>query len=418
MAYNPTRYWDLGFAAETSFGTEQTSGFVRIPVEPTSPSLARTSQESPERRADFGGRAANIFGSKNGGSIELTFPMRGAASGYDESTDAETEFPAERDLILAALGAGTANAPASISYASEGMDTSANAYTPTVDTGAEVAGQFFASDGLSYGFVSESNSATPANYTLAQAGTDNPPSANGDILPAYTGWLSSVEPTSFTLRLYGRETEHGMILIGCLPTEVTLSYEDGQVMTCTISMQFTDHKIDDTIGGLDAQQARQSLPPVIESGNGRVVVGTSTGGTKRCGMRAGTLTISNEYGAVPCAHKPGGVNVRRTDATVTASIQAVWDNSDTVTSNLHEWEYQADQRADEAIGVYVGDGAGRIMGWFMPAAVIQEQPTIGEIDGFTSWEFEARASGPFGATHDGSASTNAGSKSVFLWGFA
>jgi hypothetical protein len=418
MAYIRSRYTEIGMALETAFGTEKLSGFTYFPVEPTYPSLARSSQASPGRTAKFGGFAPNLPGTKDGGTVDLVFPLRGAAANYDESSSPETSFPVERDLILSALGCDASNAPEAIAYAATGMDTSPNAYTPTVDTGADVAGKFFACDGPAYGFVSESASGATAAYTLAQAGTDTTPSANGDILPAYTGFVSGQPVASYTLRMRGEETEHGVILIGCLPESVAFSFEAGQVPTCTITMRFTDHKIDDTIGGLGSQEVRRSLPPVLSGANGRIVVGTASGGTKRCGMIASSITISNSYSAVPCLDKPGGVNVVRNDCEVTMAMSAAWDSSDTVTNNEHEWEYLLDSRSTEAFGVYVGTGPGDIMGFFMPAGTVREQPTLTDNDGIGTWEFTATASGQFEATHDASDSANDAATSVFLWGFA
>ena len=418
MAYARSKYVNLGMSVEASFGTEKITGFTYFPAEITQPQFARNVVENPRRTATFGGMAPGIPGTKDGGTIEISFPLRGAQSGYDDSSDAETAFPVERDLILSALGSGTANAPESVAYAATGMGTSTNAYTVEVDTGADVAGRFFASDGLSYGFVSASTSGGTATYTLAQAGTDNTPTSNGDILPAYTGFVSGKAVNSYTLRYVGEETEHGVVLIGCLPETVTFSFEAGQTPMCSISMRFTSHKIDDTIGGLSAEEVRQSLPPLLSGANGRIVVGTATGGTKRCGLTIGSITLTNEYAVRMCPDKVGGVIVQRVDASVEASFNAAWDSNDTVTSNEHEWEYLLDSAGTEAIGVYVGDAAGRIMGWFLPAAAVTEQPTLTDTDGILSWEFSVRASGQFEATHDAGDSANASAISPFLWGFA
>ena len=418
MAYMRTRYTDVGFAVETAFGTEKTTGFTYIPVEPTTPSFARSTVESPARASRFGGFEAAIPGGKDGGTIDLTFPLRGAASAYDATSDGEASFPAERDLILSALGSGTANAPDSNAYEFEGMHTSSSAYQWVVDTGADDAGKFLAAEGLSYGFASSTASGATAAYVLAQAGTDNTPDANGDLLPSYTGFLSSVEPLSYTLRMVGEETEHGVILIGCLPQSVAFNFEAGQPATCTITMRFTDHKIDDTIGGLKSQESRVSLPPLLSGANGRIVVGTSSGGTKRCGLAAASITIENTFSAQPCYDKPGGVIVKRTDATVTMSLSAAWDNGDTVTSNEHEWEYLLDSRGTEAFGVYLGSAAGNIMGWLMPAGVVDEQPTLTDRDGVIALEFTATASGNLDAQHAGGDSANGCATSPFLWGFA
>jgi len=418
MAYARTRYVDIGMAAEIAYGSEQSSGFAYFPCEVTQPQLARNTVDNPARTATFGGRGPAIAGGKHGGTIELSFPLRGAQSGYDESSDAETAFPVERDLILSALGSGTANAPDANAYAATGMGTSSNAYTWELDTGADDAGKFLAADGLSFGFCSASASGATATYTIAQAGTDNTPLSNGDLLPSYTGFVSGEEMNSYTLRVVGEETEHGMVLIGCVPQSVTFSFEAGQVPTCSVTMEFTDHKIDDSIGGLQTQQARQNLPPVLSGANGRIVVGTASGGTKRCGMIAGSITIANEISAQPCFDKPGGMIAKRTDTTITMDLSAAWDSGDTVTSNEHEWEYLLDSGGSEAFGVYVGDAAGRIMGWFMPAGNVNEQPTLTDRDGILAWEFVATAGGPFEATHDAGPSGNGSASSIFLWGFA
>tara|TARA_R110000824_G_scaffold131166_1_gene293090 strand:+ start:7810 stop:9045 length:1236 start_codon:yes stop_codon:yes gene_type:complete len=394
------RLFSLGYSDQVDL-TTATSSFTYLQSTFPSISFAREVE-------DLGLTAAQDFsieprkvGSKHGGTLSFTVPLRSQPSAYDPTSDSITVNP-EMDLLTELIG-NAADTPYSAGQI--GGSNDANTWhTTSVDHAVGMASWAgLVSGGVhmmsSLGWI---KTLAAHEHTLFEDGIATPPNGNG-VYPMRTIYPDSAQvPTPKTFVVKGGHAEHDIRLIGCIPEGATISFSAGDVPTVEFTYRFTDYSLDSS-GGLTAATEYMRLPPVLGNRKGRVFLnGTSTGvanteGT--CGVGSFQVTITPELVEVPCHGAAEGVSemkIIRRDATIGFNVPynaTTTSGTDTIFGN------SLSAGTGISISLQVGDRAGQIFALLIPSAIVTAQPSFGVNDSLVGWSVEAQ---PGAYTADGS----------------
>tara|TARA_R110001583_G_scaffold13041_3_gene56946 strand:- start:1592 stop:2743 length:1152 start_codon:yes stop_codon:yes gene_type:complete len=371
-----------------------------------------------------------IVGSKHGGTFTVSMPLRGQSAAYD-ATGAIAVNP-EMTLLADLVGGSYTAAPVADAIDSTGTND-ANTLamnTPGGETVTMSPGAFQAVGNAG------TKATTWAGYVKSQTGvaveafedsTIQALASNDDIFGSYTVYPGGAQPTARSFKIVGKESTQGLVLIGCIPENGSISLENGKVPMLEVTYRFTDYKYDTTSEGLQSAAAFTRLPPVLGSSKGRVWLG---GGVKEsgvgesngtaetegtCGVGSFKVDINCEVYEIPCHGAAQGVSQvvvgkRNISTSFTIPHIAAYIDSDGGDS---KWGVSLSDQKAWSVSLMLGTTAGKMFSVLIPAAVCTVQPEQGDVDGIQAFTLEFQ---PIAYTADG-ASANAGD-SPFRIGFA
>ncbi len=414
MAYSSRRpnANTIAIARQSAATTENTTDgdFSAIPV--TFDFTEDQEKEDMQSAAgQFGASEAPSMGGKFG-SFALSDRIAALKSGYDYTADAVdgSGVPSPLIALLAdAIGsAGAASASSAAEWA-RAYGTSRSAYingdvgsgsTTTVIAVADhtqyTVGQLAAwttnaSSQVMCGWVVSTASGAPDTVTIAFPAIAAPASGD-DRIPTATAYLSSNSPSPLTIRRLGDNAAFKWSYIGAIAEELTLDLSARKVPTWELKGQFLDYERYGGGGGLIAPSAFQRARPYIGTRGGDLYVD----GSSVCGYEDLQIMVKWDLTSTSCHGSSEGVSefTRQlaAESPITIKMTVRLNSSDTISGQRDQWQNARDNGTDFEIGGYVGQTAGEIFAWFMPAVHIVEL-TKTEIDGVDAYEITMRPSG-------------------------
>ena len=398
--YMSERLFSIGYSDQANL-TTATSSFTFLQAPFPTINFAREVEDLGLTAAQDFAIEARKVGSKHGGTLSFTVPLRSQPSSYDPTSDAITVNP-EMDLLTELIGNGDSYGY-SASEIAGGTDANTFVTTSAVTqpghmmwTGAVASGVHMLSS------LGWSKSVTGQTHTMFEDAIAVPAAGNG-VYPRRTIFPDSTQvPTPKTFCVRGAYAEHDIRLIGCIPEGATISFGAGDVPTVEFTYRFTDYSLESS-GGLTAATEFTRLPPVLGNRKGRVFInGTNTGAADSegtCGVGGFSVTITPELVEVPCHGAAEGVSemkIIRRDATVSFNVPynaSTTSGTDTIFGN------SLTSGTGVSISLQVGDRAGQIFAMLIPSAIVTAQPSFGVNDSLVGWSVEAQ---PGAYTGDGS----------------
>ena len=398
--YMSERLFSLGYSDQVDL-TTATSSFTYLQATFPTINFAREVEDlGLTAAADFAVEARKV-GSKHGGTMSFTVPLRSQPSTYDPTSDSITVNP-EMDLLTEIVGNASSYGYGASQIAG-GTDANTFVTTSAVTqpgfmmwTGAVSSGVHMLSS------LGWSKSVTGQTHTMFED-TIAIPAASDGVYPQRTIYPDSSQvPTPKTFTVKGSYAEHDIRLIGCIPEQAVLTFGAGDVPTVEFTYRFTDYSLESS-GTLTAATEYVRLPPVLGNKKGRVFInGTSTGvanaeGT--CGVGGFQVTITPELVEIPCHGAAEGVSemkIVRRDATLSFNVPY---NASTTASNDSIFANSLSDGTGVSISLQVGDRAGQIFALIVPSALVTAQPSFGVNDSIVGWTVEAQ---PGTYTADGS----------------
>jgi hypothetical protein len=425
--YWSSKLFSVGFASQTAYDAEDAvPSYTWLLAEMPSISFARDVETLDLGLPSDGVAPQTVAGSKHGGTFTLSMPLRGQASGYD-ATGAIAVNP-EMTLLADLVGGSQTVAPQADFVAASG-DNDAN--TVEAQGGkSSVAGAFHAIGNASTkaaSLVGYVQTVAGQVYTTFEDSTLAPAATDDDLFGSYTVYPAGNQPTARSFKIVGKEATQGIVLMGCIPENGSISLENGKVPMLEITYRFTDYKYDSTSEGLQTATAYTRLPPVLGSKKGRVLLGggvkesgagsaqTGTVNTEgTCGIGSFKVDIACEVYEIPCHGAQQGVSsVFIGKRNITASFTVPHQDAYVTDGGDSKFgESLADQKA-WSISLMLGSTAGQIFSILIPAGVVTAQPDMGDVDGIQAFTLEFQ---PVDYTGD-SSSANSGD-SPFRIGFA
>ena len=243
------------------------------------------------------------------------------------------------------------------------------------------------------------------------------PVSGDETFPTLTYYMSTTQPQPITMRLVGdSQSNAGLVLIGCIPQSVTISFDPRSVPRAEVVYTCTDYRWDNTIEGLHIPTDAHKVPPVLGTNNGRATMGntsdaaTTSAGAVQCGLGSVSFSITNEIAYTACHSAAQGVeSATITKRTVRAEFTVPHESTDpiydaagnTATSGQHKWSSYLERGVQRSIAFYVGANVSKCFSLFIPAAKVVEQPSLVDQEGVYGYNVAVEASTYAGDTDDG-----------------
>lgn len=379
----------LGFAAQSNYGTEQTSGFTWIACgNDVGVDLAREAIQMELLEGQAGASTAPLFGSKHGGKVTFKIPLTSLQVGYDGTSDTiGSKVPPWWKLMAGVLGSGTANASFDVAYLASVVDVGSTTTSIVTDTGTHTVGAAWYTGGTDgIGWI-QSKTGSPETLTLSPA-LPNAPSSGVARYPTTTIALTTVQPVPLTIRYVGSATELAYVFVGCIPESASLTPDARQVPVLELSYVFTDHFRSDTVGGLQVPANFTRVQPAISSKGARFLLG----GVIKHGVGDLKLEVTNEIAYIDSHNATQGVYeavVTSKKVKVTCSVPI--DSTDTITTGSSPMETLLESNGTTSILYNSGLAPGSQFSLWLPALRLAAQPKLTDKSGFyaESLEFEA-----------------------------
>jgi hypothetical protein len=395
MARFPSNRFSLSFVDETSYGV--------LPGSPTwtTNALVSTRPEITKGRdiedlnlsveSDFTVQP-RVVGSRHGGTFTFNVPLRSQVDGYTvaSSLSQNPELILLEDLI-GTKHTGAANAASdvvgtptatSIDFTATEPDEGAYIYTGTNGSTAIT----------SSGWGTDTTSPTPFTVTLFEDAFGLAVATN-DAFGTYTLYSDDSQPTSKSFFFRSPLAEHGLYLLGCIPTGATVTLVNGKVVGIDYTYMFDGWEYDTSVGAglIDASEFVR-LPPMMGVNGGRVTFdGGSTGTadpTGTCGIGELSVEITTEVRSNPCHGAPqgySGIDILGRNATVTCTKP--WEGAD-ITGGQSKWDDSLENGTTFSFMAQTGIKVGQAFSLFIPTAVITDQPQISDSDGAQVWSLQ------------------------------
>lgn len=370
----------LGFAAQSNYITEQTSGFTWLACgSDVGVDLNRDTISMELLEGTPGASSAPLFGSKHGGKVSFKIPLSSLMVGYDGTADTiASKVPPWFKLMAGVLGSGTANAPFDVDYLASVVDVGSTTTSVVTDAGTHVVGAAWSTgstDGI--GWI-QSKTGSPETLTMYPA-LANAPSSGVARYPTTTIALTTVQPVPLTLRYVGSDAGLGYIFVGCIPESASLNLDARQVPVLELSYVFTDHSRSNSIGGLNVPASFTRVQPAISSKGARFMLG----GAIRHGVADLKLEVACELAYIDSPNAQQGVyECVTTNRTIKVSCTVPIDSTDTITSGSSPWETMLETSGTTSILYNSGLAAGSHFSTWMPALRLAAQPKLVDKSGF------------------------------------
>ena len=414
----------IAFARQTALTTENVTpgDFTAIAC-----TWEASHDQEQEDFSDFSAGAVGAFvppapGSKAGGTVTLSFPVKALKVAYDPTAanpgDAGIISP-EAVLLAAALGSGGASSVASAAAFAAGghMSTTdtdaggiaAGSTTTNIKVTAALAasyidGQFLAIDSTAtagspgLGWVTDvDTSATPDEVTVSDALAITPAAGETSYGTA-VGYISGNDPVPITIWRTGNAVEFKWSYIGCIAKSLTINLNAKKTAMIEITYQFADRKRYGSGGGLFTPGAFECIRPTL----GNSGASLRQDGAVTCGYHDLNVSLEWEIADVECHSAAQGVSefVRTlTSANVTATIPYSSDLTDyPITDNEGPVETRYANGTDIRLMLYVGEKAGQYFSMLFPALHVDSAPQQTEVNGLMATELSMRPSAYTGDT--------------------
>jgi hypothetical protein len=419
----------IAFARQTSLTTENATASEFSPIACT---WEASHDQEQEDFSDFSAGAVGAFvapapGSKSGGTLTLSFPMKSLKSGYDPTSESPGDIGVispEANLLATAMGSGGASSVASAALYSAGNVMSTTDYDAGgIDVGSTTTnikvtaalstgyldGQFIAIDSAAaagtpgLGWVTNVDTGpTPDEVTVSDALAITPVTGENSYGTA-VGWVSGNEPVPLTFWRTGNATEFKFAYIGCVAKSVSINLNAKKTAMIEITFQFADRKRYSSGGGLIAPSSFERVRPTLgNSGSSLRQDGAAT-----CGYHDLSVSLEWEIADVECHGAAQGVSefVRTlSSANVTATIPYDGAN-DVITNGNGPAETRYSNGTDIRLMLYVGLAAGQYFSMLFPALHLDSPPQQTEVNGMMATELSMRPSAYTGDTGDAAATT-------------
>lgn len=353
-------------------------------------------------------------GSKHGGTVVFSVPLRSQLSTYDPSAGAPVKNP-EVILLEELIGTSITGAYAAAPFAAASDARTWNLTSISPDVGsmyiAELAGIAKA-----IGWVKKVTAGTPNVIDLQEDGVVIPDAAD-NLVQSITMYGDGSQPTPKTFRLKGISDDHDVWLIGCIPEGVTITMDAGELPTAEFTYRFTDWLYKTASGdGLLTATDYVRLPPILGVHTGRVWINgiVDSDGTAEpegtCGLGSFQIEIGCVLADLRCHSASQGVSdivVQRRTAKASFTIP---HTIDWIVAEDSKWEDSLENGTPLSLSMQVGAAPGQIFAMVMPAGVVSAQPDYGPNDGLIGWSVEME---PDEFTGD-DVSTNAGNTAFRL----
>jgi hypothetical protein len=426
----------IAFARQTALTTENTTANEFTAIACT---WEASHDQEQEDFSDFSAGAVGAFvapapGSKSGGTVTLSFPMKALKTGFTSAGDAIGNagvVSPEAILFAAALGSGGASSVASAAAFAAGdhmaqtvLDaggiavgsTSTNVKVTAALSASYLDGGFFASDSTdtagtpALSWITDVNATpTPDEVTVAAA-LNVTPASGDDSYGSYVGYISGEDPVPITIWRTGNAATFKWAYIGCIAKSMTINLNAKKTAMVEITFQFADRKRYGSGGGLSVPGAFERVRPTL----GNSGASLRQDGAVTCGYHDLSVALEWEIADVECHSAAQGVTefVRTlSSANVTATIP--YATGDTITDNEGPAETRYTNGTDISLMLYVGEVVGQYFSMWFPALHVDSAPQQTEVNGLMATELSMRPS-----TYTGDTGTTAPADTVIRFAVA
>tara|TARA_R100000458_G_C8277437_1_gene252930 strand:+ start:754 stop:2001 length:1248 start_codon:yes stop_codon:yes gene_type:complete len=361
--------------AETSFAN---ANFLEAQI--AIPTPAQGSVQADVMRAGFFA-TTRVASGKGPTEISLTMPLHGF------STSAPTGDPSEHpDALLLRSALGTA---AQDGYATD--IAGGNATTLDVGAGQNLPGfavlapmASTSPTEYSAGWIQDHNSNTYTmlrKWALTSAGGDQTPDTTGTIYGSNTIYLTSTQPTPFTMEWLGSSSNIKYRFFDCVVTSATITMNAREQPTLAVTIKSANWE-NDASGGAPSAAALTDRPqmPVVMSDNGARVV--DAGGEQKAG--SSTITITTDVADELNYDAPQGVS-KFVVTKRTVEMQMVAPAAASSAGNIdNPASLMAPGTSAGALQLDAGTTPGRAFSALIPNGVIKEIQALGDANSLVS----------------------------------